>query len=59
MEKFDRIEKLIEMEVLKIPVPAEFGEGPVYKVRPQRKGGRSSGKRNYSSKGKSNRGSSN
>ncbi len=59
MEKFDRIEKLIEMEVLKIPVPPELGDGPVYKVRPQRKGGRPAGKRNYSSGGKSNRGGSN
>jgi len=59
MEKFDRIEKLIEMEVLKIPVPPELGDGPVYKVRPQRKGGRTQGKRNYSSGGKSNRGGSN
>jgi ATP-dependent RNA helicase RhlE len=59
MEKFDRIEKLIEMEVMKIPVPPELGEGPVYKVRQQRKGGRPAGKRNYSSGGKQNRGSSN
>jgi len=48
MDKFDRIEKLIEMEVLKIPVPPELGEGPVYKVRPPRKGGSSKGKRNFS-----------
>jgi ATP-dependent RNA helicase RhlE len=48
MDKFDRIEKLIEAEVLKIPVPPELGEGPVYKVRPSRKGGSSNGKRNYS-----------
>jgi len=59
MEKFDRIEKLIEMEVLKIPVPPELGEGPVYKVRPQRKGGRPGGKRNFSSGRKPNRGNSN
>ena len=48
MEKFDRIEKLIEMEVLKIPVPSELGEGPVYKIRTHRKGGRPQGNRNYS-----------
>lgn len=48
MDKFDRIEKLIETEVLKIPVPPELGEGPVYKVRPPRKGGSSKGKRNFS-----------
>jgi superfamily II DNA/RNA helicase len=52
MEKFDRIEKLIEMEVLKIPVPPEMGAAPVYKVRPQRKGGRPQARRNTSSGGK-------
>jgi ATP-dependent RNA helicase RhlE len=55
MEKFDRIEKLIEMEVLKIPVPPEMGVGPVYRVRPQRKGGRPAGKPKSSSGGKPNR----
>ena len=59
MEKFDRIEKLIEQEVLKIPVPQELGEAPVYKVRPPRKGGRSQGKRNFSSGRKPNRRDSN
>lgn len=54
MDKFDRIEKLIGEEVLKIPVPPEMGEGPVYKVRTARKG-RSQGKRNYSSGRKPNR----
>jgi len=49
MDKFDRIEKLIGDEILKIPVPAELGEGPVYKVRAPRKGGRNYGKRTYSS----------
>jgi len=49
MDKFDRIEKLIEMEVLKIPVPPELGDAPVYKVRAPRKGGRSQGKRKFSS----------
>jgi len=33
MDKFDRIEKLIGQEILKIPVPVELGEGPEYKVR--------------------------
>ncbi|MBW8326939.1 MAG: DEAD/DEAH box helicase [Prolixibacteraceae bacterium] len=59
MDKFDRIEKLIEQEVLKIPVPVELGDGPVYKVRPKRSGGRPSGKRKFSSGRKPNRGSSN
>lgn len=54
MDKFDRIEKLIGEEVLKIPVPPEMGVAPVYKVRPARKG-RSQGKRNYSSGRKPNR----
>jgi superfamily II DNA/RNA helicase len=49
MEKFDRIEKLIEAEVLKIQVPPELGEGPVYKVRQRKSGGRSTGKRKFSS----------
>ena len=49
MDKFERIEKLIEREVIKIPVPPEMGEGPVWKVRSPRKGGRPQGKRNYSS----------
>jgi len=39
MDKFNRIEKLIGEEVLKIPLPKEIGEGPVYKVRPPGKGG--------------------
>ncbi|MBA4411017.1 MAG: DEAD/DEAH box helicase [Bacteroidota bacterium] len=59
MEKFDRIEKLIETEVLKIPVPPELGEGPVYKVRHRRQGGGPAGKRNYSSGGRQKRGDSN
>ena len=49
MEKFDRIEKLIGSEVIKIPLPPEMGEGPVWKVRPQRKGNRPQSKRNVSS----------
>ena len=54
MDKFDRIEKLIGEEVLKIPVPPEMGEAPVYKVRAAGKG-RSQGKRNYSSGKRTNR----
>lgn len=49
MDKFVKIEELIEREVIKIPVPPELGEGPVWKVRSPRKGGRGKGKRNYSS----------
>ena len=59
MDKFDRIEKLIGDEILKIPVPEELGEGPVYKVRAPRKGNRNYGKRNYSSGRKSGNTSSN
>jgi superfamily II DNA/RNA helicase len=55
MDKFDRIEKLIGDEVMKIPIPPELGAAPVYKVRPQRKGGRPNGKRNFSSGRKPNR----
>ena len=49
MDKFDRIEKLIEMEVIKIPLPPDIGEGPEYKIRTRRPGGRPAGKRNFSS----------
>ena len=60
MDKFDKIEKLIEMKVLKIPVPSELGEGPVYKVRPPRKGGgRPQSKRKFSTGGRPNRGGAN
>ncbi|HET6559591.1 MAG TPA: DEAD/DEAH box helicase [Prolixibacteraceae bacterium] len=51
MEKFDRIEKLIEAEILKLPVPPELGvgEGPEYKIRTRRSGSRPAGKRKFSS----------
>jgi superfamily II DNA/RNA helicase len=58
MDKFDRIEKLIEMEVIKIPLPPDMGEGPVYKVRARRTGGRPAGKRNFSSQKRPDRRSS-
>jgi superfamily II DNA/RNA helicase len=50
MFKFHQIEKLIEREVFKIPLPPQFGEGPVWKLssspRPFRKsGGSSKGKK--------------
>jgi superfamily II DNA/RNA helicase len=56
MDKFDRIEKLIGDEILKIPVPEELGEGPVYKVRAPRKGNRNYGKKRYSSEQKPGKG---
>lgn len=51
MEKFDRIEKLIEAEIIKLPIPPELGigEGPEYRVRARRSGGRPQGKRKFSS----------
>lgn len=52
MDKFDRIEKLIGQEILKIPVPVELGEGPEYKVRKARPRGKSGGNRRFSSKKK-------
>ncbi len=58
MDRFDRIEKLIDQEVLKIPVPPELGEAPVYKVRQSRKGNGSKGKPRFNSKRKPNRGNS-
>ena len=33
MFSFSRIEKLIEREVAKLPLPAELGEGPVWKEK--------------------------
>lgn len=40
MHKFDRIEKLIEKEVVKAPLPAGFGDGPEWnpRYRPPHKG---------------------
>lgn len=37
MYKFARIESLIDMEVTKIPLPKEYGEGPVWSSKPGRK----------------------
>lgn len=36
MYKFSRIEKLIEREVMKIPLPPELGEGPVWNTNQSR-----------------------
>ncbi len=46
MYKFSKIEELIEMEVMKIPMPAELGDGPAWKLnnRGGRSGGRSGGR---------------
>ncbi|MEN6457107.1 MAG: DEAD/DEAH box helicase [Prolixibacteraceae bacterium] len=40
MYKFEQIEKLIGQEVYKIPMPAELGPGPEWKVSTRSKGGR-------------------
>ncbi len=44
MYRFSRIEKLIEREVMKIPLPAELGPGPDWNPKGQRHGGRGRGK---------------
>jgi len=40
MHKFSKIEKLIEQEVFKAPVPEEFGDAPEYKPSERRGGGK-------------------
>lgn len=40
MYKFQQIEELIEREVFKIPIPEQFGEGPLWKTPTKRKGNR-------------------
>ncbi len=47
MYKFQQIEKLIENEVYKAPLPAELGEGPEWKVFSKKKNGN---KKKYRSK---------
>jgi superfamily II DNA/RNA helicase len=59
MDKFDRIEKLIQDEVLKIPVPAELGTAPEYKVRLRKQGGRPGVKRRYNPKKRDNQNNQN
>lgn len=54
MDKFDRIEKLIQQEVMKLPVPEEFGEAPEYKVKAKRQRNWQKGKRKFNQRGKSN-----
>ncbi len=36
-QKFSRIERMIEREIPKIPIPSEFGEGPAYQPNLKRK----------------------
>lgn len=55
MDKFARIEALIEREVIKLPIPADLGEGPEWKVRQPGRKGRAKGRKNYAA-GKSRQG---
>jgi superfamily II DNA/RNA helicase len=59
MDKFGRIEKLIGQEILKIPVPAELGDAPEYKLRQYKPRGKSNGKRRFSSDKRGSKGNSN
>ena len=47
MYNFQKIEKLIDKEIIKIPLPSSLGEGPEWKVRNFSRGG---GNRRYSKK---------
>jgi len=46
MYKFLRIERLIEREVLKLPIPPEIGESPAWDPNASSKGGQGKGGRN-------------
>lgn len=52
MMKFQRIEKLIGKEVLKMPVPPEFGESPKWDPKPDREGFHRGGGRGFAHKGR-------
>ena len=52
MAQFAEIEKLIDKEVPKSPMPAEIGEGPEWKVKSFSKGGRGGKKRHFKGKKK-------
>lgn len=55
---FKSIEKFLEKDIYKIPVPEELGEAPVYNPRSHSSGGHSSkfkGKKNYSGKRRENK----
>lgn len=57
MYKFSKIESLIEMEVPKVSLPPELGEGPEWSTKPTRGGGRHrGGGRGGNSRGRNNRG---
>lgn len=50
MQKFRRIEELIEAEIFKIPLPEHLGTGPEWKVKSRSGGGKPNGKRRYFNK---------
>ncbi len=54
--RFAQIEKFLQKEIYKIPVPPELGEAPVYDPmnQPKKKRSSSGGKRNFRNKGKKN-----
>lgn len=58
MYKFSRIEALIEMEVPKVALPKELGEGPEWSTKPVRggRGGRGGGRHRGGKSGGGNRG---
>lgn len=48
MEKFDRIEKLIGSEIIKLPIPEDLGSGPEWKIRKFTRGRKNYGRKNFS-----------
>ena len=59
MGKFQRIEQLIEREVIKLPLPEGLGQGPEWKVRAGGGGGRREGKRPFYGKRRNQQGRDN
>lgn len=51
MDKFAQIEKLIEREIIKLPLPGNLGEGPEWNPLRSR---RNSARRNFKSRSKGN-----
>ena len=59
MYKFAKIESLIEMEVPKVPLPPELGEGPPWSTKPRHKGGRGGGRGGRNNRGRGNQNNKN
>lgn len=59
MYKFAKIESLIEMEVPKVPLPQELGEGPTWSTKPRHKGGRGGGRGGRNNRGRGNQNNKN